>query len=344
MRLRRSILQMPGLQRRRARGKAFRYLDAEGNAITDEAALARIKGLAIPPAWVDVWICALPDGHIQAVGTDAAGRRQYIYHPSWRAQRDAIKHERTLQLALALPAMRQASAQALRRRSLCQARVLGAVFRMLDILAIRIGSEAYAAEHDSYGLATIKREHVRVQGKAVQLDFPGKSGVEQSHRVVDAGLARVCSQLLARDDPSNELFAWADGSHWRDVTSADINAYIRDSSGNDFTAKDFRTWNATVLMAQTLALQWHDGPQDEKPAAIVRRAYAIVADYLGNTPAIARQSYVDSRVVDLFNDGVVLPLSVLPATELHLPVHEAVERALLEMLQRPQRPATGRAS
>jgi len=344
MRLRRSVPYTPGLQRRRTRGKSFKYFDVQGTAIADDAELARINELAIPPAWVDVWICPTANGHIQAVGTDAAGRRQYLYHPAWRAQQDAIKHERTLQLGLALPVMRRTSAQALRRRSLCQARVLGAVFRMLDTLAIRIGSEAYAAEHDSYGLATLKREHVQVHGRAVELGFRGKSGVEQSYRLVDAGLARVCRQLLTRSDPSNELFAWSDGERWHDVTSADINAYIRESSGHDFTAKDFRTWNATVLMAQTLALQWHVGDRDEKPASMVRRSYAVVAEYLGNTPAIARQSYVDSRVLDLFNDGVVLPMSVLPAKEPHLPIHEAVERALLEMLQSPRRPGSTRAS
>ncbi len=335
MRLRRSDLNSPGIRRLGVR--KFRYQDPCGAALVDPDALARIRHLAIPPAWTDVWICPHSNGHIQAVGTDGAGRRQYIYHASWHEQQAASKHQRTLGLALALPQLRQRTSKALRQRALTHERVMSAVLRILDVLSIRVGSEAYAAEHESYGLATIQRSHAHVSGAAIRLHFRGKSGVEHEYQFRDAALARTVSQLLIREDPSLELFAWQDQDQWRDVKSTDINAFIKDACGQDFTAKDFRTWNASVLMAQTLALLWHEAPTRVENVRAIREAYIRVAEYLGNTPAVARQSYVDTRIVDLFQDGVVLPRQVLPSRDAHLPIHEAVESAVLKMLQDPHR-------
>ena len=213
---------------------------------------------------------------------------------------------------------------------------MATTFRVLDVASIRIGSESYAQEHETYGLATLQRRDVTVTNSLVKFQFIGKGGVPQQFSFRNAALARAISDLLERDDPNTELFGWQEGDAWHDVRSTDINSYIKDVTRGDFTAKDFRTWNATVLMAQVLAFA---GPAEAERARkrTIANSYAIVADYLGNTPAIARSSYVDSRIVDLYSDGVVLPARVLPKAQRRLPIHGRVERAVMSMLSNPQR-------
>lgn len=209
---------------------------------------------------------------------------------------------------------------------------MAGVLRLLDTGSLRVGTEAYAAEHETYGVATLLRKHVRVGGSRIELAYTGKGGISQHHAFTDPPLARLLSDLLSRDDRGPELFAWRDDDSWRDVRSADINTHIKTVMREDLSAKDFRTWNATVLMAQVLATF----PEPESTAAsnrAISAAYSTVANYLGNTPTIARTSYVNSRVVDLYRDGVVLPPRVLPRTRRELPVHGQTERAVLRMLK-----------
>ncbi|TAK68863.1 MAG: DNA topoisomerase IB [Actinomycetota bacterium] len=335
MRLRRSSPAEPGWRRRR-RGRGFEYLDAHGSRIADPASLQRIADLVIPPAWTDVWISPAVNGHIQAVGTDAAGRRQYLYHAQWRTQRDAAKHDRVLDLAARLPRARVHTANALKGDDVTKSRALAAAFRMLDLGSFRIGSESYADQHDTYGLATIRREHVVVRGHSITFHYVAKGAKDREQRVVDSALAKVLAELIHRDDDDPELLAWNDGNAWHDIHSADVNQHVHEMMRGDFTAKDFRTWNATVLMAQLLAFEGSVTGTTARKRAVVA-AYRGVADYLGNTVTVARSSYVDPRVVELFDDGVVLPRQSLPRARRNLPVHGKVERAVLRMLRSPQR-------
>ncbi len=331
MRLRRSDPSGPGIRRVRS-GRGVRYLDQNGNAVRDADTLARITALVLPPAWEDVWICPWPHGHIQATGADAQGRRQYRYHDEWRRQRDAAKHDRVLELAVRLPAARRRTAAAMGASGLTRERVLAGCFRLLDAGSVRIGGEVYAEAHETFGLATMRRDHVSVVGTTVELSYVGKAGKAQRSRLRDATLARLVGELLARDDESPELFAWREADGWRDVKSADVNAYLRELLEGEVSAKDFRTWNATVLMAQRLAISGVPGASLTARRRTVVACLREVADYLGNTPAVAKASYVDPRVVDLFHDGVVVPPAVLPRRARHLPVHPGVERAVLSLL------------
>lgn len=299
--------------------------------MADEQTRARIASLAIPPAWTDVWISPFPNGHLQAVGTDSAGRRQYIYHPDWVRQREGIKHQRIVDFGRALPRARRLSHRALTGQELSRERVLAAAFRILDVGSLRVGSEAYAAENGSFGLATLLREHASVIGHRVTFDYVAKGGQWRSQTLTDPSLAAVVSTLLDRDDPSPELLAWREGDAWHDVTRTDINGYVKEVTGGDFTAKDFRTWNATVLMAQLLAL-CGPSPGRRRRSEAIRSTYAKVAEYLGNTPSVARSSYVGARVVDLYLDGVTVPKSALPKRRVELPVHQSVERAVVRLL------------
>ncbi|WP_235927872.1 DNA topoisomerase IB [Goekera deserti] len=302
MRLRRSNVHGPGWTRRRA-GKGFAYFDESGTLVRDER-VDRVKSLAIPPAWRDVWICPWPNGHIQATGTDAAGRRQYRYHEEWRTRRDAAKHERVLEISHQLPDVRDAVVAALRTRGLNRQRVLACAVRLLDLGAFRVGSEQYAEDNGTYGLATLRREHVSVRGERVFFHYTAKGGIEREVELLDRPTATVVRALLERPaDQGGELLGYplADGS-WHDVTSDEINAYLKEISGAEITAKDFRTWTATVMMAATLA-------EGERPSSVTARkrvlkeAYTRVAEQLGNTPAVCRKSYVDPRVVDRFEHG-----------------------------------------
>jgi DNA topoisomerase IB len=302
VRLRRSDVHAPGLRRRRV-GRAFAYYDLDGALIRDDR-LDRIKALAIPPAWKDVWICPWPNGHIQATGLDAAGRRQYRYHDQWRARRDAAKHERVLGIAAQLPDVRDAVVASLHTRGLNRERVLATAVRLLDLGAFRIGSEQYAEENGTFGLATLRREHVRVRGERTFFSYTAKGGIEREVELTDRPTAAVIRQLLERPaDEGVELLGYrlADGS-WKDVTSDEINAYLKEISGAEVTAKDFRTWTATVLMAALLA---EAPPAATKTARkrVISAAYRQVSEQLGNTPAVCKASYVDPRVVDKFENG-----------------------------------------
>jgi DNA topoisomerase IB len=302
MRLRRSDVHAPGYRRRRA-GRGFAYYDVDGTLIRDER-LDRIRSLAVPPAWKDVWICPWPNGHIQATGVDAAGRRQYRYHDQWRVRRDAEKHERVLEIARQLPDVRDAVVAGLRSRGLTRDRVLACAIRLLDLGAFRVGSEQYEEENGTYGLATLKRAHVSVRGERTFYSYTAKGGIAREVEITDRPTATVVRQLLDRPaDAGEDLLAYVtDDGRWRDVTSAEINAYLKEVSGAEITAKDFRTWTATVLMAAALA---EVPPPASRTARkkVVNAAYKRVSEQLGNTPAVCRASYVDPRVVDRFEHG-----------------------------------------
>ncbi|MBB3085674.1 DNA topoisomerase IB [Geodermatophilus sabuli] len=307
MRLRRSDVHGPGWRRRRA-GRGFAYYDSDGSLIRDER-LDRVRALAIPPAWQDVWICPWPNGHIQATGVDAAGRRQYRYHDAWRARRDAEKHERVLEIAHQLPDVREAVVEAVTGSGLTRERVLAAAVRLLDLGAFRVGSEQYAEDNGTYGLATLRRDHVRVRGERVFFSYTAKGGIEREVELTDRPTADVVRELLKRpEDTGEELLGyWVDdptgpGRAWHDVTSTEVNGYLKEISDAEITAKDFRTWNATVLMAASLA----ETPQPATKTArkrVVKQAYERVSETLGNTPAVCKASYVDPRVVDRFEHG-----------------------------------------
>jgi DNA topoisomerase-1 len=301
-RLRRTDATVPGVTRVRS-GRGFTYRDANGATVTDAELRARVEHLAIPPAWTDVWIAPYPNGHIQATGIDAAGRRQYIYHPTWREQRDRIKFDRALALAESLPVARRFVTQDLRRPEPDRERGLAAAFRMLDTGSLRVGSERYAEEHGSHGLATLLCSHVTVSGATVLLDFPGKSGQEWGSEITDADLARVVRGLKRRG-PRARLLAYRpeSGRLWHPLQAPDINAYVKERAGDDFTAKDFRTLHGTVTAAVSLAAA---GPQvtKSKRQRALAQAMRDAAKVLGNTPAIARKSYVDPRLVDVYEAG-----------------------------------------
>lgn len=293
--LRRVRPTSPGYARRR-RGRGFEYLDDAGRTIRQPDELERIRGLAIPPAWTDVWICRDPRGHLQAVGTDAAGRRQYLYHEAWRHRRDRAKYRRMEEFAGALPMLRAQVGRDLRRRGLPRERVLATAVRLLDRGPFRIGSEAYAA-NGSYGLATIRKDHVRVGRDGATFDYVGKSGVRHTFQVCDREILPVLRTLRRHDGERDELLAYRDEAGWVDVRAADVNAYIQGAIGDNHTAKDFRTWRATVLAAVLLSAA--DGPN---PKRSVARVVRDVASHMGNTPAVCRSAYIDPRVLDRFLD------------------------------------------
>jgi DNA topoisomerase-1 len=304
-RLRRVRSGDPGWSRRRA-GRGVVYLDTDGARITDPEAIARCRDLAIPPAWADVWICPFENGHIQAMGTDDAGRRQYLYHPQWRARRDRLKHDHVVQLARRLPTARRRVSQDLALPDLPRAKVLALAFRLLDEAYFRAGGEAYAKENGSFGLATLRREHVRLNGTGVWFGFPAKSGQWREAEVADPVVRDVVRALVERDDDHPELLAWRDDDGvWHDVTTADVLEDVKARLGPQARPKDFRTWHATVLAAAALAT--HEVPASERARRrVVTQVVREVSEELGNTPAVCRASYVDPRVVDLWERGVTI--------------------------------------
>jgi DNA topoisomerase I len=300
-RLRRASPHEPGIRRRR-RGRGFSYVGPTGEPVRDPEVLERIRRLAIPPAWSDVWICPFEEGHLQAVGTDAAGRRQYRYHERWQQHRQRQKYDHMLQFAGALPSLRARVAEDLSRPRPDRRRVLAAAVRLLDLGFFRIGSEAYAEQNGSYGLATIKRRHVTVRDDTVQFNYVAKGGKRRVQQVRDADVAALVRTLKARRGGGDELLAAKEKGVWRDVRSTDVNDYLRELSDADFTAKDFRTWHATVLAAVALARMEPSKTKTGKRRA-VSRAVCQVSESLGNTPAVCRTSYIDPRVIDRFWDG-----------------------------------------
>ncbi|MFF8413959.1 DNA topoisomerase IB [Streptomyces omiyaensis] len=340
MRLRTSDPSRPGWRRVR-HGRGFRYLGTDGHALS-AADRERIRALVIPPAWQDVWICPRPNGHIQAVGTDAAGRRQYLYHAAFRAQQDAAKHEHVQRVARALPRLRKGVARDLTGHGLTRTRVLACLTRLLDLGFLRVGGERYARDNGSFGLTTLLREHATCRSGEIRLCFPAKSGKEVTRSLVDEQAYAVVRALLRRSDDGPRLFAYWEHRAWHEVHAEDLNAYLRERSGQDVTAKDFRTWYATVLAAVALAVsaRTSDSSRPQRGKAVAR-AVREVSEYLGNTPAVCRASYIDPRVIELYEQGETIAgaLDALgedgvlgrPAT------HGGVERAVRHLLHsRPE--------
>ena len=335
MRLRRADCSGPGLTRKRA-GRGFVYLDEDGERVSDPAVVTRIQELAIPPAWQDVWICPYPNGHLQATGTDAAGRKQYRYHDAWRTRRDREKFASMEEFARALPGLRErVQADLTAGDSLGRERVLACAVRLLDRGFFRIGSEDYAVQNESYGLATMRKDHVTLHPPStVEFDYVAKSGKRQVRDVVDPVVFEIVGALKRRRSGGEELLAFREGRRWRDVRSPDINDYVKEKTAGNFTAKDFRTWNATLLAAFGLAVAGEAlGTKTGRKRAI-NRAIKEVAFYLGNTPAVARASYIDPRVFDAYDEGLVVKLDTLVALDFDGPPihHPSFEKAVLDLV------------
>jgi DNA topoisomerase-1 len=324
---------VPGITRKPAKN-GFRYYDADGMPIRDEDTLARIKSLAIPPAWTDVWICPRNNGHIQATGRDAKKRKQYRYHPRWRSVRDEAKYGRMLSFGKALPTIRKKVERALGLPGLPREKVLATVVYLLQATMMRIGNEEYARHNKSFGLTTLRDRHVRIDGSEVEFHFRGKSGVRHSIKVDDPRLARIIKR--SRDLPGQELFQYIDDDgEQRTVGSADVNEYLREITGEDYTAKDFRTWSGTILAAMALQeFQKFDSEAQAKKNIV--RAIESVAEKLGNTPSICRKCYVHPAILDAYLDGTMLQaLQRRAQEELVNDIHalRPEEAAVLALLQ-----------
>ena len=324
----------PGIRRVRA-GKSFRYIGPNGKTIHDAETLRRIRALVLPPAWRDVWICTRADGHLQATGRDARGRKQYRYHPRWRAVRDETKYDRVIAFGQALPALRARVEADLARPGLPREKVLATVVRLLEVTLIRVGNEEYARSNHSYGLTTLRDRHADFDGAAVRFHFRGKSGVRHSVTVNDRRLARIVRRC--QEVPGQELFQYIDdaGAH-HTVDSADVNDYLRAVTGQPFTAKDFRTWAGTVLAARALqAFASFDSKAQAKRNLV--EAITQVAKRLGNTRTVCRKCYVHPAVIDAYLDGsLAQTLEQRIESELRnalpdLPPEEAAVLAFLEL-------------
>jgi len=319
------------------RGKGFSYHEEDGERVTDADVIERIAGLAIPPAWQDVWICSDPRGHIQATGVDAAGRKQYRYHDDWRARRDRLKFDEMLEFARILPELRERIDEGLGKRGLILDRVSAAAVGLLDRGLFRIGSERYEDENESYGLTTLKVRHVRFAHGAAVFEYPSKSGQTSRHEIADPALLPVLKALVKRGDPDEDLLMYREGREWKDLVPAHVNGWIKEAAGGAFSAKDFRTWNATVLAA--MALAEHDGEATTKSSRkrIGREVVESVAQHLNNTPAVCRASYIDPRVFDRFDTGQTLADSLRRldrrAGEDRFADREAIERAVVDLLE-----------
>jgi len=287
----------PGIRRVR-RGRGFGYVDSKGKAVKDDKTLERIASIVIPPAWEDVWISPHANGHIQATGRDARGRLQYRYHPLWAQVRDATKYERTIAFARALPRLRRRVSRDMRQRGLPRSKVVAAAVRLLETALIRVGNEEYARENKSFGVTTLRGRHVRVTGSTVKLSFRGKSGKDHSVGLTDRRLARVVR--ACQDLPGQHLFQYIDDDGTtQKVDSDDVNEYIREVMGGEFSAKDFRTWSGTVLAVRALLADEGDEPTN----AALTTAVKVVASELGNTPAVCRKCYIHPQVIDAYLEG-----------------------------------------
>jgi DNA topoisomerase IB len=336
-RLRRADCSRPGIRRRR-RGKGFSYhWEETGVLVTEPEVLERIDELVLPPAWKDVWICPYDNGHLQAVGTDAAGRKQYRYHDAWRSRRDTRKFEQMLGFARELPRLREIVADHVDgREGMDRERILACTVRLLDRGFFRIGTEVgRSGDQETFGLTTMRKEHVSVDDHRVVFAYDAKGGKRTVQSVVDPHVSEIVTTLMRRRGGGPELLAYREGRQWVDVTARDVNTWIKGVTGGDYSAKDFRTWTATVLAAVALSVS---GPAAGSPSALTRaeaRAAREVAHYLGNTPAVARKSYIDPRVFDRYRSGWVIS-GVHPAlgdTEGDEPSIQAhVEGAVLDLL------------
>src|SRR5919204_1583942 len=334
-RLRRSHCSAPGIRRVR-RGRGFSYHEEDGTPVADREVLGRIGALAIPPAWSDVWICPHPRGHIQATGIDAAGRKQYRYHDAWRERRDQQKFDRMLAFARALPRLRERLDEDLARRGLVRERVLACAVCLLDLGFFRVGSERYAEENETYGLATLRRGHLRFEHGEAVFDYRSKGGRRHVQAVADPSVLPTLRALKRRRGRGSALFAYHAGRRWIDVRSEEVNEYLRAAAGDDFTAKDFRTWNATVLAAVVLGRE--NGAPASKAARRrrIRQAVGEVAEYLDNTPAVARASYIDPRVFDRFDSGETIHRALRRAAAANgggFADRERIERAVMALIR-----------
>ena len=330
-RLRHTSPDQPGWTRRRA-GKGFTYLDGDGRRLDGEQA-QRCRDLVIPPAWEDVWITPYANGHLQAVGTDDAGRRQYLYHPQWRSRRDGEKFDRVLLFGKALSKARERVLTDLGSEGMELRRACAVAVRLLDLGYFRIGNDVYADTNGSFGLTTLERRHVRRQGDRLVFCFEGKSGVEHSIEIDDPGAIEALEVMRRRRGGDDRLLAWKDGRRWQPLDSGRVNDYVRETTGLDATAKDFRTWHATVIGAAALAETDEPGDSSASRRRAVRGAMEEVSEFLGNTPTLARSAYVDPRVVDAYEEG----RTIAAATGRHYPKTDqrqaALERAVLRLLK-----------
>jgi DNA topoisomerase-1 len=330
----------PGIRRKRA-GRAFTYISPSGERITDRRELDRIRKLGIPPAWTDVWICPIPNGHLQATGRDAKGRKQYRYHPHWAGVRAETKYQRSIAFGQALPRIRARVEHDMSRPGLPREKALAAIVSLLDQTAIRVGNEEYARTNESYGLTTLRNEHVTVNGATLRFRFRGKSGKKHEVEAHDRRVARIVRKM--EDLPGQRLFEYQDeNGEVHAIESADVNDYLREISGEDFTAKDFRTWSGSVVALRALADLGEGESETKRGVAAAMRA---VAEHLGNTPAISRKSYVHPAILDAYNAGA------LAAVEQHEtraapdhPVLEPDEQALLDLLRASEALATARSA
>ncbi|HET7072328.1 MAG TPA: DNA topoisomerase IB [Nocardioides sp.] len=331
-RLRRSSPDDTGWTRRRA-GKGFVYLDQDGGRLSGEDT-ERVKGLVIPPAWEDVWICPLPNGHLQAVGTDDAGRRQYLYHPDWRTQRDAAKHLRMLEFGRVLSRARERVVTDLGADGMSRDRACAIAVRLLDLGYFRIGNDVYADQYGSFGLTTLQRRHVRKHDSSLVFCFVGKSGVEHEVTIDDPATVEALDLMRQRRAPADRnLLAWKERGRWHDLGADHVNEYIRSATGMDATAKDFRTWHATVIAAAALAESDEPGTSKASRKRAEVAAMKEVAEFLGNTPAQARASYVDPRVVDAYEEGRTIRTAVRRRLASPDARQQALERAVLRLLR-----------
>ena len=306
---------MPGIRRRR-HGRGFSYVGPDGRVVRDRAQLRRFRALVIPPAWTEVWICADPDGHLQVTARDARGRKQYRYHPSFREQRDETKFERMMALSDVLPRLRERVERDIALPGLPRPKVMATVVWLLERTLIRIGTHEYAKANKSYGLTTLRRRHVRVEGSRLRFEFRGKSGVAHAVSLTDRRIARIVQQC--RELPGQELFQYVDDDGGRQsVQAEDVNAYLREAAGQDVTAKDFRTWAGTMITAETLRAMGAAATKKEAERN-VRLAVDQTAARLGNTRTVCRKYYIHPALIDAYLDGSVLP-----------PAAQAVERARL---------------
>ncbi|WCB95661.1 hypothetical protein DSM104299_04410 [Baekduia alba] len=334
----------PGLRRVR-RGRGFSIVDPDGERVVEAEVLTRVQELVIPPAWQDVWICPYPGGHIQATGVDQRGRKQYLYHPRWRERRDQIKFDDMVTFARTLPRLRARVEEGLARADYSQDHVLALAVRLLDRGFFRIGSEDYAVTNETYGLATMKKRHVRVRDGVLYFDYPAKHSKRRVQAVVDPALGGDICKLKQRRGGGDELLAYRNSARgpWVDVKSPDINAWLKDATGADVSAKDFRTWGATVLASVGFAVSPVPDTKTARKRAMAR-VVKEVAYYLGNTPAVARASYIDPRTFERYADGITIA-GVIPdlaaadddgdATA----IQGDVEAAVLQMLTGEDAPA-----
>jgi DNA topoisomerase I len=333
-RLRRSDCSGPGL-RRIKRGRGFAYVDAHGDPIRDPEVLDRVRGLAIPPAWKDVWICSDPLGHLQATGIDAAGRKQYLYHPRWRERRDREKFEKMVRFGESLPKLRRQVASELEAPGPTRARVLACAARMLDIGLFRIGSEEYADDDGGVGLATILKQHVSVRRDGIAFDYLAKGGNRRVQVINDPVSVPVLRELRRRRGGGDQLLAYREGRRWHKVRSDEINEYLKDILGEGFSAKDFRTWNATVMTAVSLATAGRDAATKTARKRAMDGAVRAVSELLGNTPAVARRSYIDPRVFDRYQSGWTIAAALGRIPDLDPSddrVRRRIESAVLDLL------------